>query len=47
MALNTVEYLYETLGLVLFLIVSLIFVKTPDWVTRLGKSLVTWLDRWI
>ncbi len=41
------EYLYETIGLVIFLIISLIFINPPAWVMRALKSLVVRLDRWM
>jgi len=43
---NLIE-LYEGATLVVFVLISLIFIKPPAWVKRMLHSVVAFFDRWI
>jgi hypothetical protein len=42
-----VTYVYESIALVIFVLISLIFVKPPAWAMRMLKSIASFLDRWV
>ncbi len=39
--------IYETIAAVIFVLISLIAIKPPDWSKRLLKSFNKFMDRWI
>lgn len=41
------EYFYEGIAAVVFIVISLIAIKPPAWSRRLLKSFIGLLDRWI
>ena len=41
------NYFYEGLAAVVFILISLIFIKPPQWSIRMFKSCVRFLDRWL
>ncbi len=41
------EFVYETIGLIVFIMISLAFIKTPVWLTRCLNALLARVDRWM
>jgi hypothetical protein len=41
------EYVYESIGLIVFLLITLAFLKPPEWLKRALKFLQVQLDKWI
>ena len=39
--------IYQGVAMVVFIVVSVIFVKPPAWTKRVLKSFIQLLDRWI
>ena len=45
--LSNVEFVYEGLALVVFILISLAFIKPPAWLLRKMKAFVVYIDRWM
>jgi hypothetical protein len=43
---NLIE-LYEGVTLVIFILISLVFIKPPAWIKRMLHSVVSRFDRWL
>ena len=43
---NLIEF-YESVSLVVFIVISLIFIKPPAWIKRMLQSVVALFDRWL
>jgi hypothetical protein len=41
------EYVYEALTVLVFIGVSLIVIKPPQWIFRFGRAFANWMDRWM
>src|SRR2546422_2981974 len=44
---SRVTYVYESIALLIFVLIFLIFVKPPAWAMRMLKSIASFLDRWV